>query len=966
MVSLLEHARDEDAVSQTKLQHIVSSSATRLSGEIAEARKQLVLSGQANQTSHTRAITRLEERLGENLTHSVGALQTILTRSLDSTEVRLKDISSSLYDIGLKVGSRRLAAGERKWVQASQLLDRQCTPTSVTCAAGATIEEVDWDYAYLVFRLILHQGYRCAVSSAQSLFSFLSKIIQAWPQILLILQALYDITRAPSQLLSDNIRFEDVLGRVQSLPFRYFQHREVFLETLACIFSGSPAMERIAQGKFKIWNRNMCAVTNVNWEELVQPRSRLAMSVDVEYIRVYRRRCPSLACSGRLKAITSSMSECRKCQKVLINQQPPLQAKAIPDTTTESSGYLAGELGSGPTAPSKMEALCDSVALPASHAKFQALRSRLAAEFVSFCAQKTKDFQTLEDMFARKRDISWNPLLHSLTIGRRSDRNRHSESDLERFSAHSGRRMLHTSAQLAIEMGGVALACQQEARARKSVAEKRRIGSEIEKEEIMPYRRINAQVETRHHTVSELLTEGETKLLVGTIGDNIDIEELDEDGNSPLGIAIFAGNSMMVDFLLELGADPLIPSNGHTDMLQAAVVYGYNSILFSLLTKLISCIELDAALKEPPLPHGRPTEVLHEALATATAQRRLLEVELLLFFGADPFSVGPSQSPLHDTAYGIALRQAETDIIASFLLKAISVKYLDLIEVRAIMNSIFDGTTSRLRNLITSSHQRSQFLYLSYVILSGAVVAPCSCESLDSYESRPITYMPPTTAIGRLWIQQSADLTLDTSWDIVCTYCHDFFAQGQMRHWTEASEAMAVVRNISAMIAKVRRYSRARYSNRLNTDQFFDNLQSGNWFKRILELRMLIYGVNSDMANPSSAYLDDTEYWRLRDDGFRNVRECLGDLQNIVWKCVQDMQPFWDAASVAQQKGHRGRFLYRFGQHRCLNPKNCAVLSFKITDDGIEVRKWLHDMADLDLQCVVPMAVKLREQAARF
>jgi hypothetical protein len=434
--------------------------------------------------------------------------------------------------------------------------------------------------------------------------------------------------------------------------------------------------------------------------------------------------------------------------------------------------------------------------------------------------------------------------------------------------------MLHTSEQLAIEMGGVAPACQQEARTRKSVAEKRRIGSEIEKEEIMPYRRINAQVETRHRTVSELLTEGETKLLVGTISDNIDIEELDEDGNSPLGIAIFAGNSMMVDFLLELGADPLIPSNGHTDMLQAAVVYGYNSILFSLLTRLVSCIELEAASKEPPLPHSQPTEVLHEALATATAQRHLLEVELLLFFGADPFSVGPSQSSLHDTAYGIALRQAETDIIASFLLKAISVNYLDLIEARAIVNSIFDGTTNRLRNLTTSSHQ---FLYLSYDILSRAAIAPCSCGSLarltNSHKSQPITYMPPTTAIGTLWIQQSADLTLDTSWDIVCTYCHDFFAHGQMSHWTEASEAMVVVRNIGTMIAKVRRFSWAQYSNQLNADRLFDDLQSGNWFKRILELRMLIYGVNSDMTNPSSAYLDDTEYWRLRDDGFRNVRE---------------------------------------------------------------------------------------------
>lgn len=71
-----------------------------------------------------------------------------------------------------------------------------------------------------------------------------------------------------------------------------------------------------------------------------------------------------------------------------------------------------------------------------------------------------------------------------------------------------------------------------------------------------------------------------------------------------------------------------------------------------------------------------------------------------------------------------------------------------------------------------------------------------------------------------------------------------------------------------------------------------------------------------------------------------------------------DMQPFRDADSVAQQEGHRGHFLYRFGQHRCLNSKHCAVLSFEIRDDGIELGEWLRDMPHLDLQCVVPIAAE--------
>jgi hypothetical protein len=57
---------------------------------------------------------------------------------------------------------------------------------------------------------------------------------------------------------------------------------------------------------------------------------------------------------------------------------------------------------------------------------------------------------------------------------------------------------------------------------------------------------------------------------------------------------------------------------------------------------------------------------------------------------------------------------------------------------------------------------------------------------------------------------------------------------------------------------------------------------------------------------------------------------------------------------------------YHFGQHCCLNSKHCAVLSFEIKDDGIEVSEWLQDMANLDLQCVVPMAAEHINLVAHF
>jgi hypothetical protein len=58
------------------------------------------------------------------------------------------------------------------------------------------------------------------------------------------------IPQTPTQLLPDNIIFEDVLGRVKSLPYTWFRHWEVFEGLLRAEFKHMPVSPVRADQRF--------------------------------------------------------------------------------------------------------------------------------------------------------------------------------------------------------------------------------------------------------------------------------------------------------------------------------------------------------------------------------------------------------------------------------------------------------------------------------------------------------------------------------------------------------------------------------------------------------------------------------------------------------------------------------------------------------------------------------------------
>ncbi|KAH7094700.1 hypothetical protein FB567DRAFT_510851 [Paraphoma chrysanthemicola] len=140
--------------------------------------------------------------------------------------------------------------------------------------------------------------------------------------ILSVMQTMFGkmiIARLPSMLLSNNIRFEDALGRLVSLPYEDFRHLPVFLARLQCQFSDTPGREKVGSNHFHILLQQSGQMirTEEDWRHSVRPGVRLQMSmvfdkVGFEEIWYVDQSCPRCKTSRRVKTSTNIMS-CSNC-----------------------------------------------------------------------------------------------------------------------------------------------------------------------------------------------------------------------------------------------------------------------------------------------------------------------------------------------------------------------------------------------------------------------------------------------------------------------------------------------------------------------------------------------------------------------------------------------------------------------------------------------------------------------------
>lgn len=92
---------------------------------------------------------------------------------------------------------------------------------------------------------------------------------------------LRSIPAGVSMLLSDNIQFEDALGRHAFLPFEHFRHFPVFIARLLYHFRDIPGECRILDNQYRLF-RGRCGgslLTETNWSTMVQPGTKVYMAI---------------------------------------------------------------------------------------------------------------------------------------------------------------------------------------------------------------------------------------------------------------------------------------------------------------------------------------------------------------------------------------------------------------------------------------------------------------------------------------------------------------------------------------------------------------------------------------------------------------------------------------------------------------------------------------------------------------
>ena len=147
-----------------------------------------------------------------------------------------------------------------------------------------------------------HRHREIAVLLRELLHALLSTIsdrllllLSVLPGIQEIIFSLMMIARAPRLLLRDNIYIEDALGRSMVLSYSDFQYWEVLQARLQVAFTGVPGEFKVKTNQFElvdlragsnqVLNRN-------NWERLIAPGSRLAMSILLQHLSSHRGICP--------------------------------------------------------------------------------------------------------------------------------------------------------------------------------------------------------------------------------------------------------------------------------------------------------------------------------------------------------------------------------------------------------------------------------------------------------------------------------------------------------------------------------------------------------------------------------------------------------------------------------------------------------------------------------------------------
>ena len=108
--------------------------------------------------------------------------------------------------------------------------------------------------------------------------------------------------------MEDSFVFQDVLGREHRLEYHWFQHWEIFVAMLKCVFKDMPGEDYIALNRYLIYDAragDRRLDENVSGEAVV-PGSRIKMSVTMSKRRFADAQCPRCSRLGSAKCCNTS------------------------------------------------------------------------------------------------------------------------------------------------------------------------------------------------------------------------------------------------------------------------------------------------------------------------------------------------------------------------------------------------------------------------------------------------------------------------------------------------------------------------------------------------------------------------------------------------------------------------------------------------------------------------------------
>ena len=161
----------------------------------------------------------------------------------------------------------------------------------------------------------------------RTLMSFSEMVLQHLRENMRITMEIYEmlinLSRNMPRLFTESevIQFEDALGRVENLPFRWFRHFDVFEKMLHHHFKGVPGEEKVQQGHYVLMRSDEpdLIYDKAYWERDLLPGAKVKMSMRVQILLADRGSCPRPRCNGRTRYLNNSaVAQCPTCELAFV------------------------------------------------------------------------------------------------------------------------------------------------------------------------------------------------------------------------------------------------------------------------------------------------------------------------------------------------------------------------------------------------------------------------------------------------------------------------------------------------------------------------------------------------------------------------------------------------------------------------------------------------------------------------